>query len=124
MERRVPLACQERPVLSRYCDGVLLLWMLSVFWRRRVVGMWIAVFLLVLWIGVHLSDWWIPYLRGTGLERRGFYRFYSSRTQILPVIGSHHPPDGGHAVLDFFVLLALMLSCSAAFVNSREGKTP
>jgi hypothetical protein len=74
--------------------------------------------------GVHLSDWWIPYLRGTGLERRGFYRFYSSRTQILPVIGSHHPPDGGHAVLDFFVLLALILSCSAAFVNSREGKTP
>jgi len=61
--------------------GVLLLWMLSVCWRQRVVGMWIAVSLLMLWIGVHLFDWWIPYLHGTGPEREGFYRFYSSRTK-------------------------------------------
>jgi len=102
--------------------GVLLLWMLSVCWRQRVVGMWIAVSLLMLWIGVHLFDWWIPYLHGTGPEREGSYRFYSSRTQILPVIGSHHPPDGGHMVLDFFVLLAFILSSWAAIVSSHEGK--
>jgi hypothetical protein len=102
--------------------GVLLLWMLSVFWRQRVVGMWIAVSLLMLWIGVHLVDWWIPYLDGTGPEREGFYRFYSSRTQVLPVIGSHHPPDGGHTVLDVFVLLAFISSSSAVFAKCNKGK--
>jgi len=90
-------------------------------WRQRVVGMWIAVSLLMLWIGVHLFDWWIPYLHGTGSEREGFYRFYSSRTQVLPAIGRHHPPDAGHAVLDFFVLLALVLSSWAAIVSSYDG---
>jgi hypothetical protein len=100
--------------------GLLLLWMISRFWQRRIVGMWIGVSLLTLWFGVHLSDWWIPYLRGTGPEREGFYRFYSSRTQILPVIGSHHPPDGGHAILDLFVLSAFIFGLWAAFVDRRK----
>ena len=104
--------------------GLLLLWMISTFWRRRIVGMWIGISLLTLWLGIHLSDWWIPYLRGTGSEREGFYRFYSSRTQILPVIGRHHPPDGGHAILDLFVLSAFIFGLRAAFVDSRKRIRP
>ena len=102
--------------------GALLLWTLAAFWRKRVIGMWVGLSLLMLWIGVHLFDWWIPYLRGTGPERESFYRFYGSRTQILPTIGSHHPPDGGHAILDCLVLLAFILSTSAALVNTQKQK--
>lgn len=102
--------------------GLLLSWMIWSFWQQRITGMWIGASLLALWIGVHLSDWWIPYVRGTGEERAGFYRFYSSRTQILPVIGSHHPPDGGHAILDLFVLCALISSVTAAFASSRKKR--
>jgi hypothetical protein len=100
--------------------GLLLLWMVSTFRQRRIVAMWIGVLLLTLWLGVHLSDWWIPYLRGTGSERESFYRFYSARTQILPVIGTHRPPDGGHAILDLFVLSAFLFALWAALVDSRK----
>jgi hypothetical protein len=100
--------------------GLLLLWMVSTFRQRRIVATWIGVLLLTLWLGVHLSDWWIPYLRGTGSEREGFYRFYSARTQILPVIGTHRPPDGGHAILDLFVLSAFLFALWAAFMDSRK----
>src|SRR2546429_3628702 len=62
--------------------------------------MWIAVVLLSVWVAVHLHDWWIPYIGGTGPERDGFYSFYGNRTQVLPSFGRHRPPDGGHAVLD------------------------
>ena len=92
--------------------------------HQRIVGMWIGTALLTLWIGVHLNDWWIPYARGTGVEREGFYRFYSSRTQILPVIGNHHPPDGGHAILDLLVLVAFVFCFAAAFANSRKPGRP
>jgi len=87
--------------------GLLLVWMISNFWRGRRVAMWVGVGLLTLWVVVHLSDWWIPYIVGTGPERADFYRFYSSRIQLLPSFGRHRPPDGGHAVLDGFVFLAL-----------------
>ena len=83
------------------------------------MGMWIGVMLLTLWLGVHLSEWWIPYVRGTGPDRDSFYHFYGYHTQILPVIGSHRPLDGGHAILDLFVLLAFAFCFVAAFANSR-----
>lgn len=104
--------------------GLLLLWMIWSFWNRWVAAMCVGTFLLALWIGVHLSDWWIPYVRGTGAEREGFYRFYASRTQILPVVGNHHPPDGGHTILDFFVLLAFITSVSALIVRRRTVRLP
>jgi hypothetical protein len=99
--------------------GLLLLLMIWSFRRQRIVGMWIGVMLLTLWLGVHLSEWWIPYVRGTGPDRDSFYHFYGYHTQILPVIGSHRPPDGGHAILDLFVLLAFAFCFVAAFANSR-----
>ncbi len=104
--------------------GLLLLWMIWNFMHQRIVGMWIGTALLTLWIGVHLNDWWIPYARGTGVGRDGFYRFYSSRTQVLPVIGNHHPPDGGHTILDLLVLVVFVLSFAAAFANSRKTWRP
>ena len=101
--------------------GVLLLAIICSFSYVRRVGMWIGVGLLALWVGVHLSDWWIPYVLGTGEERAGFYRFYGAHTQILPTIGRHHPPDGGHAVLDALVLAAF-LSCLVAALRDRGSR--
>ena len=104
--------------------GLLLLWMLHSFWQVRRVGMWIGVGLLSLWIGVHLSDWWIPYVTGTGEERAGFYRFYGARIQILPTVGRHHPPDGGHAILDVLVLSALVCTFATAVRCRRTRGHP
>jgi hypothetical protein len=62
----------------------------------------------------------VGYLKGTGPERDGFYRFYSSRIQVLPTVGRHHPPDGGHAVLDGLVLLAFFSAMIAVFKHSPQ----
>jgi hypothetical protein len=102
--------------------GLLLLWMVVSFRRQRKVSMWIGVALLMLWCGVHLNDWWIPYLKGTRAERDGFYRFYASRSQLLPVIGRHRPPDAGHTVLDFFVFAALLLSLASGVRHARARR--
>jgi len=52
--------------------GLLLLWMVVSFRKQHEISMWIGAALLALWVGVHLNDWWIPYLMGTGPERDGF----------------------------------------------------
>ncbi len=104
--------------------GFLLLLMIGSLTTLVRAGMWIGVFLLALWIIVHLHDWWIPCLRGTGPERDGLYFFYGSRTQILPSFGRHRPPNGGHAVLDLFVSTALVSCLVSSVVASRTAKEP
>jgi len=85
--------------------------------------MWIAVVLLSVWVAVHLHDWWIPYIGGTGPERDGFYSFYGNRTQVLPSFGRHRPPDGGHAVLDLFVFAAFLSALVSSVIASRTVKS-
>ena len=99
--------------------GLLLLWMVVSFRKQHEISMWIGAALLALWVGVHLNDWWIPYLMGTGPERDGFYRFYASRSQLLPAIGRHRPPDAGHAILDFFVFGAFLLGVASTVKHAR-----
>jgi hypothetical protein len=82
--------------------GLLLTFFVVAFtccWR---IGRWIAVALLGLWVGVHFFDWWLPYLHNSAANYARF-SFYAPHTQVLPAIGNHYPPDGGHAVLDFIL---------------------
>jgi hypothetical protein len=99
--------------------GVLLLWMMRSFYKRWIVGMWVSVGLLTAWLGVHVKVWWIPYAKGTGSEQASFYEFYGAHTQVLPTIGSHHPPDGAHAVLDFLLFVTWM-ACTLAAIRTRK----
>jgi len=87
--------------------------------------MWIASVLLTLWAAAHLFDWWIPYAQNS-VANFARYSFYAPHTQILPVIGNHYPPDGGHAVLDFLVyptcVLALVTTMKWTRSRLRENK--
>jgi hypothetical protein len=100
--------------------GALLIWIMSSFHKRRIASMWIGVALLMLWLGVHLHDWWIPYINGTSPERAAVSQFNSSRTQLLPVIGNHHPPDGGDTILDALIVFAWIVCAVAAFRTRRK----
>jgi hypothetical protein len=100
--------------------GILLLFFLAAFLRSWRAGRWIAVALLSLWAGVHFFDWWLPYLHSSASNYARF-SFYAPHTQILPVIGHHYPPDGGHAVLDF-LLYPAWLTCLVAALPSRDTK--
>ena len=113
-----------QPVPNRwlYVDIViclLLLWMTRSFYKRRIVSMWVSVALLTLWLGMHLKVWWIPYAKGTGPETA---ESYSSHTQILPLIGNHHPPDGGQTVLDFLIV-ATWFVCLLASIRTKRKIT-
>jgi hypothetical protein len=92
--------------------GLLLTFFLAAFIRPWRFGAWISVCLLGLWVCVHFFDWWLPYLHSSALNYSRF-SFYATHTQILPVIGNHYPPDGGHAVLDF-ILYPIWLACLLA----------
>jgi hypothetical protein len=98
--------------------GLLLVWIVWAFARKQRVSMWIGASLLGLWTLVHLFDWWIPYAKNAQ-ENLGRYSFYSQRTQILPVIGNHYPPDAGHAILDFLLFPTFVLALTATIANLR-----
>jgi hypothetical protein len=99
--------------------GLLLILFMIAFARRWPWGMWLGLGLLGLWAGVHFFDWWLPYLRS--LPSNGArYRFYSQHTQILPVIGDHYPPDGGHAVLDL-ILYPTWIACLVAALSGNRA---
>jgi hypothetical protein len=101
--------------------GFLLMWIAWSFARRHRISMWAGTLLLALWTVVHLFDWWIPYAKSAP-QNLGRYSFYSQRTQILPVIGNHYPPDAGHAILDFLLFPALALALTATIANLRAAR--
>ncbi len=101
--------------------GSILVWMAWSFARVRRVSMWIGTFLLALWTVVHLFDWWVPYAKNAP-ENQGRFSFYSQRTQILPVIGNHYPPDAGHAILDFLLFPTFVVALMASIGNLRTDR--
>ena len=72
------------------------------FLRGWQAWKWVCVALLGAWVCVHFFDWWLPYYQDSAANQARF-SYYSSHTQVLPVIGHHYPPDGGHSILDFFL---------------------
>jgi hypothetical protein len=98
--------------------GLLLIYFAVAFLRGWRIACWACVVLLGLWGGVHFLDWWLPYLRNSAANYPR-YRFYAAHTQLLPVIGNHYPPDGGHAVLDF-LLYPTWLVCVIAALAPKD----
>jgi hypothetical protein len=98
--------------------GFLLALFIFTFLRSWRPGMWVAVALLGLWGCAHFLDWWLPYMQSAASLYPRF-RFYAQRTQLLPVVGNHYPPDGGHAVLDF-LLYPAFLACFTAAASRRK----
>ena len=101
--------------------GLLLAFFSTAFMRSWRAVRWVAVALLGLWVCAHFLDWWLPYIQNSASNYSRF-EFYAQHTQVLPVIGNHYPPDGGHAVLDF-LLYPTWLACLAAasYRGGRKG---
>jgi hypothetical protein len=100
--------------------GIVLLWMIRSFYKRQIVGMWVSVALLTVWLGVHIQLWWIPYVRGTAAEHAANYPLYGSHSQILPAVGSHHTPDIEQAVLDLLLFVTSVVCALAAFRTRKK----
>lgn len=99
--------------------GALLLWFIWSFGSRLTAGMIAACVLLTLWVVMHAFDWWIPYMRDLP-QNAARFSFYQSRTQLLPVVRHHYPPDAGHAVLDFLLYPTWLLTLFATLISRKR----
>lgn len=102
--------------------GLLLLWFTWSLVKGRRTGIWAAAALLTLWVVVHCFDWWIPYAKNNP-HNAARYSFYQPRSQLLPAIGNHYPPDGGHAVLDFILFPTCVVVVLAAACGKRGSES-
>jgi hypothetical protein len=100
--------------------GLLLMFFVVAFFRVWRPAMWVAVALLGLWVGVHFFDWWLPYVQNSASNYARF-SFYAPHTQLLPVIGHHYPPDGGHALLDLLLYPTWILCLVASSSKKPRG---
>ena len=100
--------------------GLLLMFFVVAFFRSWRPAMWSAVALLGLWVGVHFFDWWLPYMQNSASNYARF-SFYAPHTQLLPVIGHHYPPDGGHALLDFLLYPTWFVCLVASSFKKAKG---
>lgn len=101
--------------------GALLVLFLVSFLRGWRAGMVAASLLLGLWVVAHFFDWWLPYLRDLP-SNAGRYSFYASHTQLLPVIGHHFPPDGGHTVLDLLLYPTWFVALWATILSLKRPR--
>lgn len=106
-----------------YPDIVIGVVLITIAWavaQTRPFLIVIGAALLALWTIVHVFDWWLPHIRGTGPGHPGYYHYIHGYTQILPIAGNHYPPDGGHAVLDFLIWIAL-IGILTVVINDKRG---
>lgn len=71
----------------------------------------------VVWLGLQLGTWWLPYLFGaTDHWSRVYQRAFAHSTPILPSWGNHLPPDAMHLVLQV-LLMGVVISGFSALVR-------
>ena len=66
-----------------------------------------ALTLDVVWLGMQIQSWWLPYLTGTDTKWQLEYA-QGPTTKVLPSFGNHVAPDGMHFVIHALLVAALM----------------
>jgi polyferredoxin len=69
---------------------------------------------------MHVSYWWLPYLRGASEDQNAEHaRLFGGTTSFLPRIGDHPIPNGQHVVVG--VLMVAMFVATAASLITVLG---
>lgn len=66
-----------------------------------------ALTLDVVWLGMQIQSWWLPYIIGTHTKWQLEYA-QGPTTKVLPSFGNHVAPDGMHFVIHALLVAALM----------------
>jgi hypothetical protein len=88
----------------------LLFW---VAYKRN--SFWLAIVALtldVVWLGMQIQSWWLPYILGTDRTWQLEYA-KGPTTKVLPSFGHHVAPDGLHFVIHVLLVAALMTGVAA-----------
>ena len=68
----------------------------------------------LLWLGLQLYSWWIPYLFGASEQWKEVYaRAFESHLRFLPKVGDHLPPDAMHFMLQALLMMVVITSVIA-----------
>jgi hypothetical protein len=88
--------------------GAFMLLALAATWRRWWPGMAAAVLGYVVWLGLQITTFWIPYAVGASPQWQRIHAANFSQTiQWLPRWDTHLPPDASHFVLQLILVVAL-----------------
>lgn len=60
----------------------------------------------VIWLGLQIQSWWVPYIFGTDTAWRFEYA-KGPTTKLLPSFGHHIAPDGMHLVITMLLIAAV-----------------
>ena len=66
-----------------------------------------ALTLDVVWLGMQIQSWWLPYIIGTDVKWQLDYA-QGPTTKVLPSFGNHVAPDGMHFVIHALLVAGLM----------------
>lgn len=109
----------SQPILD-FALGFIVLVGAFATYRRRKPGIVAIIVLYVLWLGLQVISFWIPYVAGASESWRKVYEANFAQTvQWLPRMGNHFPPDANHVVLQLLLVAAIAFNVAALL---RVGK--
>lgn len=87
-------------------------------WARHALAIAVGALWAVVWFGMQLVQWWVPYLFGPTPLHRSFDWYvaggYEATLTILPVIGDRPVPDLQHLVLQVLSIVVIATTTRAA----------
>lgn len=94
---------------------------------RQALAIGVGALWAVVWFGMQLVQWWVPYLFGPTPLHRSFDWYteggYASTLSILPAIGDRPVPDLQHLVLQVLTIVVIVATTRAA-VAARAARPP
>ncbi|HYM08852.1 MAG TPA: hypothetical protein VEU11_20035 [Terriglobales bacterium] len=75
----------------------------------------------VVWLGLQIQSWWIPYVLGTSIRWQLEYA-KGPTTKVLPSFGNHVAPDGMHFAIHVLLVAALITGVVALRQMRRNSQ--
>lgn len=105
-------------------QGLLLI---GTIWRVRLL-LWLGLIGDSVWLVLHGTSLWTPYICGASPEYARMYaRVFRRTTKLLPNFGNHLAPDAMHIFIDVFligVLVALLPYVKAVHKEKSQHRLP
>jgi hypothetical protein len=92
---------------------ILLLFLLK---YTKKIGLIITSIILIAWLWLQISTWWIPYINGASNHWKKTYSIWFKPTiQLFSRTENNLPPDANHFVLQLLIIIALFSSLFVVF---------
>ncbi|HYL77987.1 MAG TPA: hypothetical protein VEU96_27485 [Bryobacteraceae bacterium] len=95
-------------ILGGAIAAAQLLLLAGTLWRVKLL-LWLGLIGDTIWLILHGTSLWIPYVAGASPSYAAMYeRVWGRSTKLLPNFGNHLAPDGMHIFIDVFVIAVIV----------------